>query len=85
MKNTYLKELEAADRRYQTQLEEEAAERMEAYDRGLCSLGAAFAGGAQYEKELAESMQEITAEVAAPIAAALHGWLRATRATRKAA
>jgi hypothetical protein len=85
MKNNYLDELEAAERRHQARIEEEHAERMEAFDRGLCSLGAAMEGGARYETELAESAQEITAEVAAPIAAALNGWMRGQRAARKAA
>ena len=85
MKNTYLQELEDAERKHQVRIEEEYAERMEAYDRGLCSLGAAFEGGARYERELAESAQEITEQVAAPIAAAVNGWLRGQRAARKAA
>lgn len=61
--------------------------RMEAFDAGLCSLGAAIEGGARYERELAESALELREEagIPAPIAAAVNGWLGALATARKLA
>jgi hypothetical protein len=83
MKNTYSDELAAADHDAIAAAKEDLAERMAAFDAGLCSLGAAYEGGARYAAELAESA-EIAETVAAPIAAALNGWLRVTRAGKAA-
>lgn len=58
--------------------------RMEMFDAGRVSYGAAFAGGDAYTIEMRESaaVDELVAE---PIAAALNSWARAVAIARKAA
>jgi hypothetical protein len=82
----YYMQQEAAEReRFAAEAEKEE-QRMAAYDAGLCSLGAAWSGGPDYEREIADSLTELKAEgVAQPVATAVNGWLKAIATTRKAA
>ena len=64
--------------------QEELAERMAAFDAGLCSLGAAYEGGERYRRDLAESMTELTEvfgsrHIAEPVAVAIASWREGQR------
>jgi hypothetical protein len=84
-RNKYWEQQEQEAREEAQRAQEEYDARMEAFDAGLCSLGAAFEGGARYERELAESATELNAQVAAPLAAAVNDWMRALLRAGKAA
>lgn len=78
-------EREAEDRAQREEWTEEFERRMEAFDAGLCTLGAAHEGGARYGRELAETALELREEPRAiasrenPVHAALNGWLAGQR------
>jgi hypothetical protein len=67
---------EQADREYQQRIAAEYEERIDAARAGLCSFASAEAGGAAYERDLAETALELreVSGIAEPVAAALAGW-----------
>lgn len=71
------KQIESAGRAQRERSAEALAERMAAFDAGLCSLAAAHAGGAEYERDRAETALEL--REANPVHAALNGWIAGQR------
>lgn len=66
--------------------DEAFGERMAAFDRGLCSLASVHAGGAVYERDLAETameLREARQQIAAPVAIALNSWLSSQTFARR--
>jgi hypothetical protein len=72
-------QIEAADRDQRDRAQETLDARMEMFNAGRVSYGAAVAGGDEYTLELRESA--VVAElVVEPVAIAVNGWLNAQRA-----
>lgn len=74
LKNEILYEAAAREDDYNAALEADRAERMEAFDNGFVSLGAAIGGGDAYAFEMRESAREDA--LANPVTLAVAGWFK---------